>query len=106
MIKHYIRTGFPQKRSQLPEKCHKYWNVHRQLSIDDALIVFGCRLLIPARLRFLALTNLHAAHQGSVQTKQRARQIIYWPGIDHDIDNVILACKQCHDSLPSHPPNP
>ena len=24
MVKHHIGTGFPQKRSQLPEKCHRY----------------------------------------------------------------------------------
>ena len=33
MIKHYIGTGFPQKRSQLPDKCHRYCNVHTQLSL-------------------------------------------------------------------------
>ena len=105
-IQHYIKAGFPQKRNQLPEQCRKYWNVHTQLSIDDGLTVFGCRLLIPAKLQHATLTNLHASHQGSDWTKQRARQVVYWPGIDHDIDNIILACKQCQDSLPSRPPEP
>ena len=105
-LKHYIEAGFPQKRSQLPEKCRRYWNVRNQLTIDDGLIVFGCRLLILAKLRRPTLLQLHAAHQGSVCTKLRARQVIYWPGIDNNIDNIILTCKQCQDSLPSHPPEP
>ena len=43
--------------------------------------------------------KLHESHQGSVRTKQRARLVVYWPGIDNDIDNVILACKRCQDFL-------
>ena len=39
----------------------------------------------------------------SCPEKQRAKLTIYWPGINNDIDNIILACKQCQDSFPSHP---
>ena len=46
--------------------------------------------------------KLHESHQGSVRIKQRARLVVYWPGIDNDIDNVILACKQCQDFLPAN----
>ncbi len=105
-LKHYIEVGFPQKRKQLPTKCQRYWNVRNQLTIDDGLIVFGCRLLIPAKLQQSALRQLHAAHQGTVQTKSRARQVVYWPGMDNDIDNITLTCKLCQDYLPSHPPEP
>ena len=33
-------------------------------------------------------------------------QLVYWPGIDNDIDNTILACQQCQDHLPSNPKEP
>lgn len=49
---------------------------------------------------------LHSAHQGSVRTRQRAKQVVYWPGIDNDIDNIILQCKQCQETLPSQPREP
>ena len=105
-LKHYINVRFPQKRNQQPTRCQRYWNVRNQLTIDDGLIVFGCRLLIPVKLRQSALLQLHTAHQGTTRTKLRARQVVYWPGIDNDIDNVTLTCKLCQDSLPSHPPEP
>ena len=47
------------------------------------------------------LANLHEAYQGTVRTKQRARLTAYWPGLDNDIDNLILTCQQCQDHLPS-----
>lgn len=57
-------------------------------------------------MRQAVLAQLHESHQGSVRTKQHAQLIVYWPGIDNDIDNVILSCKQCQDNLPSHPQEP
>ena len=39
-------------------------------------------------------------------SKLRARLIVYWPGLDNDIDNIILTCKQCQEHLPSNPREP
>ena len=73
------------------------------LSIDDDLIVYGCHLLIPPCMRRQVLSNLHESHQGAVCTKQRARLTVYWAGMDNNIDNIVLSCKQCQDHLPSNP---
>ncbi len=35
-----------------------------------------------------------------------ARLVVYWPGIDNNIDNIILSCKQCQDHLPAHHSEP
>ena len=95
-----------QQRSQLQESCRCYWNAREHLSIDDNLIVHGCRLLIPTVMRRQVLMNLHESHQGSLRTKQRARLTVYWPGIDNDIDNMIFSCKHCQDMLPANVKEP
>ena len=41
---------FPAHRSQLPELCRPFWHIHGHLSLDDDLIVYRCRLLIPLKL--------------------------------------------------------
>ena len=105
-LKKFILNGFPSHRSQLPENCKRYWNVREHLTLDDNLIVNGCRLLIPCAMRHQVLLQLHESHQGSVRTKQRARLSVYWPGIDNDIDNTILSCQQCQDCLPSNSREP
>ena len=71
-------------------------------SVEDELIVYGCRLLIPLQMHREMLKQLHKAHHGAVRTKQRARLTIYWPGIDSEIDNMVLQCTQCQTHLPSH----
>ena len=57
-------------------------------------------------MRREVLEQLHDSHQGMVRTKDRARLTVYWPGMDNDIDNLILSCKLCQDSLPSHQKEP
>ena len=74
--------------------------------MEDDLIVYGCRLLIPQQMRKKVLMQLHESHQGAVCTKQRARLTVYWPGLDNDIDNLVMACTQCQDHLPSNTKEP
>ena len=69
-----------------PNNTNSYWNVHQQLTVDDDLIVYGCRFLIPTKMCHQVLTNLHEAYQRALRTKQCARLTINWPGIDNDID--------------------
>ena len=76
-LRHYILDGFPDHRSQLPDECRRYWRIRDQLTVDDGLIVYGCRLIIPTAMRREVLTCLHDSHQGSVRTKERARLIVY-----------------------------
>ena len=105
-LQQIITQGFPDHRNQLPDSCRRYWNIREHLTVDDGMIVYGCRLLIPSSMRQQALANLHESHQGTVRTKERARLSIYWPGIDNDIDNVIRSCKICQDQLPSNSKKP
>ena len=105
-LKAVILRGFPDHRSDLPDSCKQYWQVRHSLTVDDNLIVYGCCLLIPTRMRRDMLSQLHESHQGMVRTKQQARLTIYWPGLDNDIDNLVSQCKQCQTHLPSHPKEP
>ena len=106
MLKRFILNRFPTHRHRLPEPCRKYWNVRQHLTLDDNLIVNGCRLLIPTQMQKEVLSQLPELHQGSVRTKQRATLTVYWPGIDNAIDNLILNCQKCQDCLPSNAKEP
>ena len=105
-LKHYIVNGFPTHRRQLPDGCKGYWGARTHLTIEDDLILYGCRLLIPLQMRHQILHQLHDSHQGTLRTKERARLAVYWPGINNDIENIISSCKECQDGLPSNPKEP
>ena len=78
--------GFPDHRHMLPEETKPFWQAHQHLSVEEELILYGCRLVIPCSLRKQVLLQLHEGHQGSTQTKQTVHLTVYWPGVDHDID--------------------
>ena len=82
--------------------------MRHNLTIEGDLIVYGYCLLISARMHRSALNQLHESHQRMACTKAmcEAYYRIYWPGLDNDIDNVVLQCKQCQTHLPSHPKKP
>ena len=46
-LKELIMTGFPNERDAMAEPMKKYWAIKDRLSVDDDLVVSGCRLLIP-----------------------------------------------------------
>ena len=105
-LKKLITDGFPNNKSSLPEFLRKFWSIKDNLTIDDGLIVYGCRLFIPTSLRPTMLSRLHDAHQGISRSKARARLTIYWPGIDQDIENFVEGCRHCQDHLPSNVKEP
>ena len=67
-LKEVILQGFPDHKNQLPERLRQYWQVRRELSIEDDIILHGCRLLIPIAMRKKILECLHSSHQGIVRT--------------------------------------
>ena len=64
-LKKTILKGFPDHKNQLPEALRQYWQVCRELSIEDDLILYGYRLLIPTAMRKTIL-----AHQGITRTSK------------------------------------
>lgn len=105
-LRNVIMKGFPERRKDLEVMLRSYWGVRSMLAVDDGLIVYGARLLIPHSLRRETLERLHDGHQGVDRTRRRARQTVYWPGIDNDIANIVTSCSQCRPLLPRHQNEP
>lgn len=68
-----------------------------QLYHDGELFLLGPRIVIPFALRRDVLACLHGGHRGMEITKRRARQIVWWPGINSDITKVVRACSACQE---------
>lgn len=73
-----------------------------ELSIRDGIIYKADRILIPKKLQREILNKLHCGHIGREKTKLRARSIIFWPGINNDIDNLINNCDTCLNLSPEN----
>ena len=101
------KNTFAECMSPERPSIREFYNVKDRLSIVDNLMMYGfesgnLRLVIPKKLRHQIIVNLHSANQGSTSMLSRARQAIYWPGMDHDINNHVQSCLSCRESAPSH----
>ena len=52
------------------------------------------------------LNELHQEHLGSTKMKQLARSYVWWPGMDHDLEQMSAACSVClaNRALPKKAP--
>ena len=54
-------------------------------------------MIVPNSLWLEMKKLLHTWHLGIVKIKNRAWEIIYWPGINSDIENIVNSCKVCQE---------
>ena len=98
--------GFPSDKRRLDGTLGPFFAIRHDLWTADGIVMYGSRVVVPARLRQEVLHELHSSHQGQDRTLRRARQVVYWPSITNDIRNVVRSCAACAERLPSHAPEP
>lgn len=61
----------------------------------DGLILRGNQLVAPRSTRAEMMKRAHEGHFGMIKTKSRAREIIWWPGINNQLEQMITNCDIC-----------
>lgn len=51
--------------------------------------------VVPSALQGRILTMVHKDHLGVVRVKQCCRGLVWWPGIDRDIEAMVKDCADC-----------
>jgi len=100
-LKEVIENGFPKSREELPEMIRYFWSMQEDLYVIDNVPFKGKKMLIPKKLRPKILDGLHAAHQGVTSMKLNARERMFWPGLDADINQKMNQCQSCNENAPS-----
>ena len=90
-----IKDGWSETRKDTPFEVRQYWDSKDQLTILDGIIYKGCRIVIPPSLRMDMLKLIHKSHLGMTKCKQRGREVMFWPNMNSDIENMIRDCSAC-----------
>ena len=102
-LKEAVYKGFPKEKAHLDLDLHPFWPIQADATLCNDIVMVGSRLVIPKSMRPNILKLLHASHQGQTRTLRRARQVVYWPNMTNDIQNVVRSCEHCATLLPSQP---
>lgn len=91
----YFQNGWPKDRNKVVAEAKPYWQLRHEFFVEENMVIFESRVVVPVKLRRKVLETLHVAHLGIEKTKQRARQVVYWPGLSNDISTFISQCRIC-----------
>ena len=95
MLKYYISTGWPARRSQIPMILHPYWNFRDELTIESGILMKNSKVLIPETLKQKYLKQIHQGHQGIEACRSRAREYVFWTSLNNDLKELVEKCDLC-----------
>ena len=95
IVKHIIQQGWLKTIKEVPTEVQKYWTFHEELMIEDGLILKGTRIIIPDKKREEILKLILKGHLGLNMCKIRAKETVYWLGINEQLEQLILNCQLC-----------
>lgn len=101
LLKKTILEGWPRTKESTPMEVHPYFHVRDELSVQDGIVYRGTRCVIPKGLRAEVMRKLHQSHIGAEGCLRRARECVYWPGMNSEIKDLVSKCDTCRTYEPS-----
>ena len=106
VLQDVVLEGWPDKRADVPLEIRQYWTFREEISCIDGLLFKGQKLIVPQALRAQMLEKIHESHQGIVKSKQRARDLLFWPGMMTQIEEQVAKCFKCSQYQTAHAKEP
>ena len=91
----YTQDGWPKDYEQ---ELRIFGSRVEEISIDNGVLMWGYRAIIPQKLRVLLLEEIHSGHVGIAKMKAIARQYFWWPNLDKEIENYGRNCAACRST--------
>ena len=95
LLKHMISNRWPNSIKEVPPEIQVYWTFWEELTIKDGLVLKGTRIVIPNNKCKQILTLIHEGHLGLGKCKLRCKDMVYWPGINEQLEKLVLNCDLC-----------
>ena len=64
LLKHTITQGWPCTIKEVPNVLQPYWTFHKELTVEDGLVLKGTRIVIPNKKHEAVLQLIHEGHLG------------------------------------------
>ena len=95
-----VQSGWPEEKRSVPIPARPFFNIRDELVIDNGILFKGERCVIPSSLRKKMLQTAHEGHIGVEGCLRRARESIFWPGMNGQIRDFIRQCETCQTFAP------
>jgi len=92
-VKKFIKSRWPDLKTLHQHadwsQLEGFYRRRESLTIEQGCVLFRERVVIPTMLRAKVLKLLHQGHPGIQRMKSLARNYTYWPGMDHDVEEMV-----------------
>ena len=85
----------------LGEDMSPYTSRKHELSVQDRCLLWGSYVIVPQASHAKVLDELHDGHPGVTRMKGLARSLVWWPGIDEDLEEKVTGCQKCQENQDS-----
>ena len=92
MLIKFIQDGWPSEPSKLPPNVCLCFTYCEDLCYINRLVLKGDRIVIPKTLQNEMKTLFYNGYFGIVKIKNCAREIMFWPEMNSDIENIVRTC--------------
>ena len=93
ILKYTIQKGWPSTIKELRSKIQPYWTFREELTIEDGLLLKSTRIVVPSMRQVEILKLIHEGHLGLTKCKLRAKETVYWPGLNDQLEKLVLNCQ-------------
>ena len=77
----FVAHGWPSDKSHVPTALRHYYPLRDELAVYNGVLYKSHKVLIPRKLQFTMVKKLHHGHLGAERMIRRAREVMYWPGM-------------------------
>uniref|UniRef100_A0A8C9WLU3 Gypsy retrotransposon integrase-like protein 1 n=1 Tax=Scleropages formosus TaxID=113540 RepID=A0A8C9WLU3_SCLFO len=88
-----IQHGWPKEKADMPNEIRHYFLFQEELPGWNCLQ--GRKVVIPDVLRKEVTQRIHSSHLGVEGCLRRARECVYWQGMNDQIKTYIQKCDTC-----------
>ena len=101
-----INIGWPEERHKVPTCITPYFDIRDELACYDGILFKGDKVIIPHSMQKEMLALIHEGHFGMSLCKRRARDVIYWPRMNSEIEDLVSRCPICLSMRAKQPKEP
>ena len=63
--------------------------------VEDGIVLKGTQIVISTKKHEAILKLIHEGHLGLNKCKLRAKDTVYWPELNDQLEKLILNCELC-----------
>ncbi|XP_041461547.1 uncharacterized protein K02A2.6-like [Lytechinus variegatus] len=101
-----VMNGWPETKDDVPVVVREYYNYRDEITVQNGVLYKGMKVIVPSAMRALMLNRVHSSHLGVDACVRRARDVLFWPGMQAEVKEKVTQCSTCNAFQPKQQKEP